>query len=598
MPNAPRICFCLCLLVVACGRGSLPRGSGTGGVAIVGAGGAGGQGSVGAGGGGVIAAPCTGASDARLVVAEQRILRLTSNELLNTVRYLFGAREATSLLAAGLIAGDAIETNRLYPPLQAPTIIGSEYNVLDGVADHVAKYVLENFAAVTACSTPTDACATAYLDKLAARAYRRPLTPDEQLRFSTLYAKLRTTQTVNGYDVIFTVEEATSYAVHALLSSPQMLWRWEHGDPARASSSPAGIPLTDHELATHLAFFLTDQPPDDMLLAAAAAGTLRTNLPGHVERLLASPAAREWLRTIVETYFLINQLPSFPVDRAIFPIYTPALAADVRTETRMFFDNVLWNQSLTDILLSRTAFLNTSMARDIYGVPIPPGATDTSFVQTTLPADRRAGLLTNAAFLTSRGRSDGRALVVPRGRSVAAAILCMIPDPAPDSINQPGGAVDRARANFDQQTAQEQAAARAAEPLCSHCHSLIDPFGLALENYDTLGRYRTTDDRGQLPDARATLPAEVGGDMVDGAVELAQVLATKPQFTNCMARTVLQYAMVDFTGPVELPSPPKHAGCATLDLVERYQRGGGGTFSDLVRATAASPAFVLRKAAP
>ena len=102
--------------------------------------------------------------------------------------------------------------------------------------------------------------------------------------------------------------EATSYAVNALLSAPQMLWRWEVGDPAMAASSPAGIPLTDHELATQLSFFLTDQPPDDSLLAAANAGTLRANLPAHVDDLLATQTARDWLRTIIETYFRINRL--------------------------------------------------------------------------------------------------------------------------------------------------------------------------------------------------------------------------------------------------------------------------------------------------
>ena len=210
------------------------------------------------------------------------------------------------------------------------------------------------FSSVTACPAATDACASVYLDKLAARAYRRPLTSDEQSRFAALYAKLRAPQTVNGYEVTFTVEEATSYAVRALLGSPQMLWRWELGDSALASTAPAGVPLSDHELATQLAFFLTDQPPDDTLLAAARAGTLRANLAAHVDTLLASPAARDWLRGIIETYLQLNTLPGVRVDAEKFPFFSPALAADLGIESRRFLDDALWNGELTDLLLSRT----------------------------------------------------------------------------------------------------------------------------------------------------------------------------------------------------------------------------------------------------
>ena len=368
------------------------------------------------------------------MVAPQRILRLTMTETLNTIRYLIDDNEANALLTKGWSPATRSSRAACFRRCRPATIIGDEYNILERIADDVRIYVLANFASLTGCPTATDACATAHLDKLAARAYRRPLTPDEQLRFTALYTKLRSAQTVNGYEVTFTVEEATGYAVNALLMSPQMLWRWEHGDPAMAATTPAGIPLTDHELATHLSFFMTDQPPSDALLAAASAGTLRTNLTAHVETLLASQTAQDWLRTIIETYFLLNQLPNAPVDRAIFPIFTSSLVADMGIEVRKFLDNVLWQGELTDLLLSRTAFLNSTLAVHIYGVPVPAGATETNFVATTLPADRRAGLLTNAAFLTSRGRANGRQLVVPRGKAVAAALLCIPLPPPPDPI--------------------------------------------------------------------------------------------------------------------------------------------------------------------
>jgi hypothetical protein len=552
-------------------RRALPggtAGSGGGMVGIVGTGGGGpgaggnaGPGAGGSGGPGAGGAPaaCAGASDARLVVASQRVLRLTVNETLNTVRSLFGDAEAQALV--GIIGGgdDSRDVNRAFPPLQNNSIDGGSFPQVDAIAEHVAGYVLANFAGVTSCSIATDACATSYLGKLAGNAYRRQLTPDEKTQFEALYSKLRAPQIVNGYEVTFTIQEATSYAVNALLLSPQMLWRWELGDPTKASTSPAGVPLTDQELATHLAFFLTDQPPDVELLLAANAGTLRANLAAHVDTLLASRAAREWLRKIMETYFQLNKLPTVTIDTAKFPLFSPALVADMSFEARMFLDNALWNGNLTDLLTSRTAFLNTgSLARDIYMVLEPPLATATNFVQTTLPADERSGMLTNAALLTSRGTTDGRGLVGPRGLFVAAALLCMSSAPADD----------------------------------------VDGYGRALGNYDTLGRYRTVDELGVPIDAHVTLPAALGGDAIANGVELAQKLAAKPAFTNCMANALLRYAMVDPTAAVEVPLPPQQVGCATADVVQRYQAGNGKTFTDLVRATVAAPAFTLRRAAP
>src|SRR5262249_54130150 len=110
-------------------------------------------------------------------------------------------------------------------------------------------------------------------------------------------------------------------------------------------------------------------------------------------------------------------------------------------------------------------------------------------------------------------------------------------------------------------------------------------------------RWRTTDDLGQTPDPHATLPDVLGGGTAADAIALANTLAGSPAFTNCMARTVLQYAMVDFSAPVELPIQDRQAGCAAADVGKRYQKSGGGTFTDLVRATTATPAFALRTAA-
>jgi hypothetical protein len=270
------------------------------------------------------------------------------------------------------------------------------------------------------------------------------------------------------------------------------------------------------------------------------------------------------------------------------------LLNDMQTEANKFLDNALWSGDLTDILLSRTTFLNTALASTIYNVPAPAGATATNFAKVTLPSDQRAGILTNAAFITRAARSD-EGSVVARGKAIAGTIFCTPPPPPPDAITGPGGALDQAKAMFATQTVQEQVAYRKAIPLCGGCHANFDPFGLVLDYYDDIARYRTIDDRGGPVDGHTTLPASLGGGMVNNAVEVANIVGNSPAFTNCMATTVMQYAMVDYSAPVQLPLPSQ-PGCAAADVVAKYNAGGAKTFTALVRAAAAAPSFVLRTA--
>jgi hypothetical protein len=564
-------------------------------------GGTGGTGP-GTGGTGQPATPCAGPADPRMVVAEQRILLLTSREIINTIAYLIDGTLATNLATSGMFTVTA-DVDRTFPPADGEQLknIPDRTSLLpfDNIAQAVAQYVYDNFAAATKCTTATDACAQTWLEGLAQKAYRRKLTDAELARFRALYLKLKN-HDINCYQVSASVQQATQYSVYALMMSPQLLWRWEIGNTAAPSTSPPGVYLTDAELASQLSFFMTDQPPDQMLIDAAAAGTLRANLASHVGRLLATQQSKDWLRTIMETFYLINQLPGVysVIDGTKFPIVSTGLLADMQTESRKFLDNVMWSNGskLTDMLTSRTAFLNTGLATNIYKVPAPAGATGTNFAQTTLPDTQRSGIITNAGFITSRARSD-RGGVVPRGRAIKAAFLCLLTPPPPDEINQPGGAVDQARMKLNSQTVQEQVAYRSSIPLCKNCHASFDPYGLVLDYYDNIGIYRELDDLGMPVDAHTMLPTELGGVTVSSAIDLAKKLSESPAFTNCMATSVLQYAMVSMSAPVELPLAPTQAGCAAADVVTKFNGSSGKSFTDLVNAVTSSPAFVVRKQA-
>ena len=538
----------------------------------------------------VTSTPLCDASDPSQVVAPQRIALLTSTQLMNTIR-LVSDEAAQEVIDGGffLVVNDL--TVRFPPPRVEPykSIVDTDsLSVFANTAQKVGEYVRDNFATVTSCPSPaTDACATAYLDGLARKAYRRTLSTEERARFSDLYAELKD-QIVNDQQVTLTVSEATGFAVQALLMSPQLLWRWELG--GATATSPAGVYLTDAELASNLSFFLTDRPPDDTLAADADAGTLRPHLAAHVGRILQTRVARDWLTHVMQTYFFLNQLPATLIDSDKVPIVAGgALYADLEIESRMFLDDVMWNGKVDDLLTSRKAFLNSNLATMIYGVPAPHGATPTNFVATTLPADQRAGLLTNAGFITTRARSTGVG-VVPRGFAVKALFTCMV-TPAP-SVTTGSDVIDE-RQSLDTQTAQEQAAWRAARPACASCHASFDPYGLVLDWYDVVGRFRTEDDLGKPVDGHATLPLEVGGTEVQSAVELADVLSRTDAFTNCMAASALQYALMD--AAVELPVPlHNQAGCAAAGIANDLRKSNDRSFTELFRAVATSPAFGVR----
>src|SRR5215471_12359590 len=233
--------------------------------------------------------PCTGTSDPRLVVAPQRLVKLTRLQIINTIGALINTTIANQIAADPNFSDVSDETGFRSPPLvshgEAATISGDPNSQpqLDLIAQTAAQYVHDNFATVTGCATATDNCATAWLTSKAPAIYRRPVTTAEQTRISGLYTKLKA-QTVNGFNITATVEEATQYAVYGLLSAPEFLWRSEIGDATKASTSPPGIPLTDYELASLLSYFLTNGPPDTALLNDARAGTLRNNLGTQADR--------------------------------------------------------------------------------------------------------------------------------------------------------------------------------------------------------------------------------------------------------------------------------------------------------------------------
>jgi hypothetical protein len=542
----------------------------------VGAGGTGGAGPggprAGTGGGPPSMASCVG-TDA---TAAKRVVRLSFNQLANSIGTLIN----TSLTQKLVDANDILDReHRAFPPLQSPregnAVTDATWNTVDGMAFEASRYVADNLAAVTGCgASPTDACAQQYLTSLAQRAYRRPLTTDEKTRVTSLY-----TTALKG-EAAATVAEAVQYGVYAILQAPAFMYRTEVGTDWKQAG-----PLTGYEVASGLSYFLTDDLPDATLLEAAAQGRLSTpaEIGVQVDRLLQTDATRKNLHGAMMSYFSYPQLETVKIDDQAF---TDGVRNSMYHEAELFLQNTLWTGKVTDILLSDKTVVNAGLAA-IYGISqFPPAgvkADADGFAPVSLPS-QRLGILTQAGFLTTRSRPD-KTSVVGRGLLVKNALLCTDTPPPPDAIVDQIAAVTDANPDASE---RELAQIRGQMSPCNLCHLTFDAYGLALDTFDVIGRHRSVDSKNRPIDTTVTLPDQIGGGTAKDALEVAQQIAASGAFTKCMGRNLINYALADVSaGAAEITS------CAAARVAETFATTDQ-SFSSLVKSVATSAAFSYR----
>ena len=251
----------------------------------------------------------------------------------------------------------------------------------------------------------------------------------------------------------------------------------------------------------------------------------------------------------METYFQINTLPRVAIDsNQVSAVLAGARRRHGHRDAQVPRQRAV-DREPDDLLLSRTAFLNTTLAANVYGVAVPAGATTTTFVRTTLPADQRSGLLTNAGFLTVHAAPTGRACWC---RAACSSPRCC-------SACRIRGPTRAGRSTRRRPRRSRSRCAPRSRPATAATSSSIRTASRSITT-TTIGRYRTIDGWAGRSTRTPTLPAAIGGGAVANGVELAQKLATNPAFTNCMARSLLQYAMVDPATTVEVPLPAAAGG--------------------------------------
>jgi len=414
--------------------------------------------------------------------------------------------------------------------------------------------------------TPTgpgdETCARTFATSTGRRVWRRPLTTDEV----TVVAKIVTSSATT----LGSFEKGLSFGIASLLQSPNFLYRPAVGetDPER----PSGKRYTGYELATRLSFFLWSSTPDDALLDAAGAGALGTyeGVAREVTRMLASPKAREGLRTFVSQWLRLAELDGLQKDAKLFTYASPDLGPQAREETLRVFEDLVFERDadVREVMITRNTFVNPKLA-SIYQVPAPDAS---GFAPIELPSDSpRRGLLGQVAILALYAHPTSSSATL-RGKFVREKLLCQ-PIPAPPvevntALPEP---TETAK------TLRDRIKLHLTQPRCAGCHTYMDPIGLGLENFDGIGRYRTKEN-GALIDPSGKLDDVAYAD----AVALGAAIHDHPAFGPCIARKVYQFATGSIADVSEEPT--------IVALAERF-KANGYRMKALFAAIATSPAF-------
>jgi hypothetical protein len=385
----------------------------------------------------------------------------------------------------------------------------------------------ESYHRVFLCGHPigqhTQQCVRTNLAHLANLAYRRPATPAEIAKLTKLFALGEK----NGLNF----EQSMRLSLEALLVSPQFLYRIERDPNPR---DPAAVhAVGDYELASRLSYFLWSSMPDAQLLQLAGENRLAQPevLHAQVRRMLTDPKAAALIDNFAGQWLELRNLDSIHPDPEQFPEFDDQLRHAMYTETRMFFANVVeQDQSILDFIDGQYTFLNERLAK-FYGIP---GVEGNQFRRVELDGTERSGVLTQASVLAITSYPT-RTSPVLRGKWIMENILNTPPPPPPPgvgSLDTKGGPLSG--------TMRQQMEKHRANPVCASCHMRMDPLGFALENYDAVGHWRTTD-ASQPIDASGVLP---NGKSFVGSAQLKTILAqSKDQFAECLTEKMMIYAL-------------------------------------------------------
>lgn len=359
------------------------------------------------------------------------------------------------------------------------------------------------------------------------KAFRRPVSAFELQPFLALYD--RAAERSDPY------EERIKLALKGVLTSTGFLFQMEE-----RKAEPGIFPLSDHELANRLSYFLWSTMPDERLFGLAEQGRLQDSetLSAQADRMLDDPRSRTFIETFIGQWLGTRDIGGrvMPLISEIQRYYDAEIAADLREQPILLFERILQeDRSILELLDGDYMYLTPRLVKFYQLEEEVKGVTGDQFQLVQMANQRRAGLLGLAGIL-GMGSHYEQTSPILRGAWVLDVLLgTPVPPPPPDvPVLDPG---DKVSAEL---TTRQIILQHRENPTCAACHKMMDPIGFGLENFDWMGRWRETD-RGQPIDATGELPS---GEKFDGPVELRQtLLSKKDDFTRHLAGKVLGYAL-------------------------------------------------------
>jgi hypothetical protein len=412
-------------------------------------------------------------------------------------------------------------------------------------------------------------CAKEIVTRLAAQAYRGTVTAQETADLMRFYDRGRASGDF---------ENGIRLALQAILASPRFLVRFEEAPAAVPARQPYRV--SDINLASRLSFFLWGTVPDAELVKVAMSGALKSPsvLEAQVRRMLGDPRAEALSTRFASQWLRLQDLDKIIPDYLLYPDYDEGLGRSMKRETQLFFDSIVReNRSVLDLLTADYTFVNERVAKH-YGIP---NVTGNAFRRVKLADDRRRGLLGQGSILTLTSNGD-RTSPVMRGKWVMEVLLGSPPPPPPPNVPE----LDEVKAVGGSKflSVRERMEEHRKNPACSSCHRVIDPLGLALENFDVTGAWRIKDNE---------VPVDSTGDLYDGtrmegpAGLRAALLKHQDAFLLSFTESLMTYALGRRLEFYDMPA---------IRAIVREAARNDNRISGFILGVVTSPAFQMTRA--
>ena len=495
--------------------------------------------------------------------------RLNSTEYNATVKDVLGTQlqPAASDWRGGVVAGfDNIAAVLGVDDAQYERYV----DAAEAIADDVFASPDLKSKVLTCTTTDDMACVKSIVQQTGLKVFRRPLTDAEVVTYSKLY----TTTRAQGQDHAGSVK----HVLWSLLVSAQFLFRSEFDEGKVARHD-----VTGYELASRLSYLLWSSAPDDALLSAAPQLVSDAAITTQVDRMLADTTkSARFVQNFAGQWLGGRQVVGHAVDKDAYPKWTPEIASAAANEIYSYFDEFLRKDlPWSDFLKKDVNFVNAPLA-GLYGIG---GVSGGSAQRVEFTTDNRGGFLSLLGFMAISSVAD-RSSPTMRGKWMLSFLLCSPPNPPPANVPALGGADPASTAK---KNVREVLEAHRAAPGCRACHSVLDPLGLALEQYDGIGQFRATYPDGTAIDATAELPPSsafpsgVKFAGLDGAV---QTITSDPRFQTCITEKLYTFGLGR-----ELSTEDK---VNAASITKSWQTAGSLSIKQLLRSLGTSAAFRSR----